>query len=152
MALAPLICRSLPRSATFVGPHPYDRPLVEVGTWSRQRLTLNGERNEQVHALRVSAGFLPMLGVNPSIGRFFTAAEDESPTSAVLVSYEAWQRRFGGSPPVLGRQVSLNETTWTIVGVLPDSFRQSVRRRPIPRLPCARNSGMTRRPYCTGAQ
>jgi predicted permease len=98
------------------------RTLVEVGTWSRQRLTLNGERNEQVHALRVSAGFLPLLGVNPLIGRFFTAAEDESPTSAVLVSYEAWQRRFGGSPSVLGQEVSLNETAWTVVGVLPPGF------------------------------
>ena len=98
------------------------RTIVEVGTWTRLRPTLNGERNELVGGLRVSAGFLPMLGVAPYLGRFFTATEDESPTDAVIVSFEAWQRRFGGSPSVLGHRVSLDETMYSIVGVLPPRF------------------------------
>lgn len=98
------------------------RTLSEVGTWNAIRPVLNGERAELVYGLRVSSSFLPMLGVAPHAGRFFTAGEDESPTDAAIVSYEAWQRRFGGTPDILGRRVSLEETTYSIVGVLPPRF------------------------------
>jgi predicted permease len=93
----------------------------EVGVWRADRPTLNGERNELVGALQVSASFLPMLGVPAHMGRLFTPSEDDGPTDAVLITYEAWQRRFGGAA-VLGRRVSLNETACTIVGVLPPGF------------------------------
>jgi putative ABC transport system permease protein len=96
--------------------------LSEIAVWNRARLTLNGERNEMVHGLRVSSGFFPMLGVTPFIGGFFTPGDDTAPTSSVIVSYEAWQRRFGGTPAVLGQQVSLNERPYAVVGVLPPGF------------------------------
>jgi putative ABC transport system permease protein len=98
------------------------RTLSEVGTWNRIRPTLNGERNELVYGLQVSSTFLPMLGVTPYAGRLFIPEEDAAATGAVIISYEAWQRRFGGTPDVLGRRVSLNETIYSIVGVLPPRF------------------------------
>ena len=94
----------------------------DVAAWSRARPTLNGERNELVTGMQISASFLPMLGVYPHLGRFFTTAEDVSPSDSVLVTYETWQRRFGGSPDVLGHRASLDETMYAVVGVLPSGF------------------------------
>jgi putative ABC transport system permease protein len=98
------------------------RTLSEVATWNRTRPTLNGERNEIVYGLQTMSSFFPMLGVSPFMGRFFTSQDDSAPTTSVIVSYEAWQRRFGGRPDVLGQRVSLNETPFVIVGVLPPGF------------------------------
>lgn len=98
------------------------KTLIEVATWNRTRPTLNGERNELVTGMQVSAGFLPMLGVTPFMGRFFTDADDAPGGDACVISYEAWQRRYGASQSVLGRRVSLDESPYTIVGVLPPGF------------------------------
>jgi predicted permease len=65
-------------------------------------------------------GFLGVLGVGPALGRFFTPEEDtpSGPPVAVL-SYGAWMRRFGGSPAVLGKTITLDGAVRTIVGVMP---------------------------------
>ena len=73
--------------------------------------------------MRVSSSFLPMLGVRPHMGRFFEPDEDEQPTDSVVLSYETWQRRFGGDPNVLGRRVRLEDKELTIVGVIPRGLR-----------------------------
>lgn len=98
------------------------RTLSAVATWNRIRPQLNGERNELVNGLQVSAGFLPMLGVTPVLGRFFSPADDTSASEACVISYEAWQRRYGSSPGALGQRVSLDGAAYTIVGVLPPGF------------------------------
>lgn len=98
------------------------RTLSEAATWNRRQVTLNDARNELVHGLQVSAGFLPMLGVTPYLGRFFTATDDDARSEACVISFEAWQRRYGASPGVIGQRVSLDETPYTIVGVLPPGF------------------------------
>jgi macrolide transport system ATP-binding/permease protein len=78
---------------------------------------------EQVPGTRVSSGFFHTLGVVPALGRDFRAGED-SPTAAhtVILSYPAWQKRFGASPTVLGETVTLNGFPNTIIGVLPRNF------------------------------
>jgi macrolide transport system ATP-binding/permease protein len=82
-----------------------------------------GTGAEQVPGTRVSAGFFRTLGVAPILGRDFHDGED-SPAApyAVVLSYDAWQRRFGGKPDALGRMVTLNGAPHTIVGVLPREF------------------------------
>jgi macrolide transport system ATP-binding/permease protein len=79
---------------------------------------------EQVPGTRVSAGFFRTLGVTPVLGRDFLPGED-SPTAAhtAIISYTAWQKRFGGNRDVLGRTVTLNGDPTTIIGVLPRSFQ-----------------------------
>jgi macrolide transport system ATP-binding/permease protein len=72
---------------------------------------------------RVSAGFFRTLGVTPILGRDFPTGEDRpgaSPT--VILSYGAWQQRFGGEADVPGRTVTLNGDPRVIVGVLPRGF------------------------------
>jgi predicted permease len=72
---------------------------------------------------RVSDDFLRTLGVAPILGRDFRPGEDlPSAPRTVLLSYAAWQNRYGGQPDVLGRSVTLNGEPNTIIGVLPREF------------------------------
>jgi macrolide transport system ATP-binding/permease protein len=78
---------------------------------------------EPVPGGRVSDGFFHTLGVAPLLGRDFYAGEDLlSAPRTVILSYSAWQRRFGGRKDIVGQAVSLSGTPHTIVGVMPDSF------------------------------
>lgn len=101
-------------------------PFESFGAWRSDKPTLNGNENELVRTLQVTSNVLPMLGVAPVRGRFFTAADDDVATENVIVSHETWQRRFGGREDIVGQMVSLNETRFSIVGVLPPRFRFGV--------------------------
>jgi macrolide transport system ATP-binding/permease protein len=76
-----------------------------------------------VTAARVSDGFFRTLGVTPMLGRDFYSGEDQpsAPRTAIL-SYQAWQTRFGGDPNVIGKTVILDNIPNVIVGVLPREF------------------------------
>lgn len=72
---------------------------------------------------RVSDDFFRTLGVTPILGRDFRPGEDlPAAPRAVLLSYAAWQSRYGGQPDVLGRAVTLNGAANVIIGVLPRDF------------------------------
>jgi macrolide transport system ATP-binding/permease protein len=72
---------------------------------------------------RVSDDFFRTLGVSPVLGRDFRPGEDlASAPRTALLSYAAWQARYGGSPGVLGQSVTLNGMPHVIVGVLPRHF------------------------------
>ena len=77
-----------------------------------------------VEAVRVSAGFFRTLGVAPVLGRDFHEGEDQlrAPQIAIL-SYATWQKRFGGRKNIAGETVTLSGVTYTIIGVLPQSFQ-----------------------------
>ena len=78
---------------------------------------------DRVQAATVSDGFFRTLGVSPALGRDFRPGEDlPSAPRTVLLSYAAWQNRYGGRPDALGQVVILNGLPNTIVGVLPRSF------------------------------
>jgi predicted permease len=71
----------------------------------------------------VSAGFFRTLGVTPVLGRDFYSGEDAAaPARTVLLSYGAWQKRYGGSASALGQAVALDGNSFTIIGVLPRGF------------------------------
>ncbi|MFH1572917.1 MAG: ABC transporter permease, partial [Acidobacteriota bacterium] len=79
---------------------------------------------EQIQIGNVTANFLPLLGVHPALGRSLNT-EDDLPGASpvVLISYELWQRRFGGSPKVVGSTIQLNGQATTVAGVLPQGLR-----------------------------
>ncbi len=68
----------------------------------------------------VTREVLPVLGVNPALGRVFEAREDDR--SAVVISYGLWQSQFGGDSSVLGRTVHLDGVPHTVIGVMPRGF------------------------------
>ena len=78
---------------------------------------------EMIDGARVSAGFFRTLGVAPLLGRDFNEGEDllNAPRTLML-SYASWQKRFGGKPEIVGQPITLDETPYTIIGVLPQSF------------------------------
>ncbi len=81
------------------------------------------EGAEPVTAGRVSGGFFRTLGVRPVLGRDFAGGEDRlGGPNLTLVSYGTWLHRFGGRKDVVGQTVSLDNTGYTILGVLPRSF------------------------------
>jgi len=77
----------------------------------------------QTDGARVSAGFFRTLGVKPVLGRDFYDGEDkpETPRTALL-SYAAWQKRYGRNPNVVGQPVELDGEIYTVIGVLPRQF------------------------------
>ncbi len=89
-----------------------------------ESMLLNGERAQEVHGIRVSANFLPTLGIAPMLGRNFSQAEElPNGPRAVLLSARLWRTRFEGSRAVVGRSILLDGQSYTVAGVLPDRFQ-----------------------------
>lgn len=79
---------------------------------------------ETITGQAVSSNFFPLLGVHPVIGREFDASEDKPGTPpVVMLTYPLWQSHFGGRVDVIGRSVSLDARSFTVIGVLPPDFR-----------------------------
>ena len=89
-------------------------------------LTLTGRGPaESLNALYVSAEFFPMLGLNAVLGRTFAPEEDRraTPSQAVVLSHAFWQSHFGGKRNAVGQSIALDSGLYTVIGVLPASFR-----------------------------
>ncbi|MDQ3419622.1 MAG: ABC transporter permease, partial [Acidobacteriota bacterium] len=72
----------------------------------------------------IGANFFTFLGVDPAIGRHFTAEEDVPGGARVaLISHRLWQNRFGGDPAIAGRIIQLNTQRFEVIGVMPQGFR-----------------------------
>ncbi len=86
-------------------------------------LTGDGEP-EQIQSVQVSASFFPMLGVKPIAGRTFLEEEDQPDHNRVaVIGYGLWQRRFGGDPDIVNRQITLDGNKFTVVGIMPSGFQ-----------------------------
>jgi len=92
--------------------------------WSGD-MNLSGEgRPDHVSAVPTQANFFALLGVQPILGRTWLPGEDQSGRDQVaLLSYGLWREHFAGDPGVVGRTIALNSKKYTIVGVMPASFR-----------------------------
>ena len=79
---------------------------------------------ERLPGRLVSAEFLSTLGIKPMVGRDFLAKEDRAgATPTVILSYGFWQRRFRNDPNIIGRQLTLNLQSYTVVGITPAHFQ-----------------------------
>jgi putative ABC transport system permease protein len=87
-------------------------------------ITLTGAGEpERLNARMATAPLFPLLGVEARLGRTFLAEEDRAGgPPVVLLSYGLWQRRFAGSPDVIGKSLTLDAQPYTVVGVLPAGF------------------------------
>jgi putative ABC transport system permease protein len=82
----------------------------------------NDGEPEELAARKVSANFWSVLGTQPLLGRVFTTDEDLRGLRVVVISYELWQRRFGASSDVVGRTITLNDSQYEVIGVMPREF------------------------------
>ena len=85
------------------------RRFADIGLYTDGSVTFDGDSPERVRSANVHMNVFPILGVKPIVGRNFTAEEDRpNGPSVVMLGYALWQRRFGGDPSVVGRQVQIS--------------------------------------------
>src|SRR4051812_16522123 len=90
---------------------------------TRANLT-DGGNPEELIAQNVTSDYFAVIGVNPFLGRAFTPEESADPqSSAVILSYELWERRFGSDQSIIGRVIQLQGKPQTVVGVMPPGVR-----------------------------
>ncbi len=97
-----------------------------VGGFMLRNLTVTSETDaDRLLGLSVTPDVLPLLGVEPVLGRHFTADEAAEPglETAVILSHGLWQRRFASDPGIIGRAVVINERARVVVGVMPPRFK-----------------------------
>jgi predicted permease len=102
-----------------------NRSFEDVGMWQRATGSVTGlAEPEEARCVDVTAGVLPLLGVQPAIGRWFSEAEDtpQGPQSMVLM-YGWWQARLGGDRGVIGRKIMVDGIPREVIGVMPEGFQ-----------------------------
>lgn len=111
--------------------------LVDVDEWRRQSRTFadlatfdvvgttitGAEGTEQLRGLSVSPNLLPLLGVQPMLGRNFSVEDAERREAVILISHQFWQTRLGGARDALGATLVVDGRPAKIVGIMPPDFR-----------------------------
>ena len=105
-----------------------NRTLASLAVARQRDFSLTGKGNaERLRGDYVSAEFFSVLGIKPAMGRLFAPGEDEIGRSPVaLISAGLWARKFGSNADALGKPITLDGHTFTIVGVLPADFDLAV--------------------------
>ena len=123
--------QSKPNFETGAIPYPNFRDLQkENRTFSAMAISrgfgfslIGSGEAERVTARLISADFFSVLGVKPALGRTFAPGEDEPGAAPlVVISAALWQRKFGAAQDVVGKGMTLDDKSYTIVGVLPPDF------------------------------
>ena len=101
------------------------RSFAALAAWGANAMTLTGEGEpERLNGQSVSAEFLELLGVRPSLGRTFASDDDQPGAHRVVVLSDGfWRHRFGGTSNVIGKTIELDANAYEIVGVMPSGFR-----------------------------
>ncbi|HYK37341.1 ABC transporter permease [Alloacidobacterium sp.] len=98
----------------------------DMAAWRWDKFNFSGEHAELPEVITAAAGtwnFFSVLGVNPVLGRIFYESEDHPGANrVVMLTWGLFQRRFGGDPSVIGKQIHLDANPYTVIGVLPQSF------------------------------
>jgi len=82
-----------------------------------------GDAPERARGVRVTASIFPLLGVQPLVGRWPQESEDRAGGEPVaVISYSLWQQRYGADPAIIGRSLSINSRSHSVIGVMPDGF------------------------------
>ena len=103
----------------------YNQTFQSLGVWISDTANVTGlAEPEQVRTVAVSDGVFETLNVAPAVGRWLSPP-DQVPNGPrrVMLSYGYWQRRFGGDPAVIGRNITIDSQPREIVGVMPNGFQ-----------------------------
>jgi putative ABC transport system permease protein len=111
------------RSDVFTDVAAYEN--AEISHRPRFFLT-GGAEPERIAGAYVSSNLFSLLGVKAELGRTFTMEEEQPGREQVVILSDAfWQRRFGGNPDAIGKNLKLSDKTYTIIGVMPPEFKLS---------------------------
>ena len=100
----------------------------------------------QLNCIHAQAGFLPLLGISPALGRNFLPEEDRPNGPRVaLISYGLWQDHYNRDPGILNRMIDLDGSPARVIGVLPRGFELPTLQAPDVMLPMALNEGLERK-------
>ncbi|HKG78492.1 MAG TPA: ABC transporter permease [Pyrinomonadaceae bacterium] len=99
-------------------------PLSDIFAFGGVSLNVNADGQAEVaNGQAVSGNYFTGLGVQPALGRLLTDEDDKaSATPAAVLSHRYWQKRFGGDQAVIGKQISLNNLPFTVIGVSAKGF------------------------------
>jgi predicted permease len=102
-----------------------NRVFEDVGIYQGDSVSVTGRGNpEQVQALDLTDGVLPILGVTPLLGRWFNRVDDNpSSPETVMLSYDYWQSRFGADRSIVGQTIQVNGKARQVIGVMSKGFR-----------------------------
>jgi putative ABC transport system permease protein len=120
-----LSAEDLPASAPdFLDWREQNQSFESMAAISGESFNLTGTGEpERLQSAAVSAELFPLLGVNASRGRTFTAEEEQQGRNHVVVlGHNLWQRRFGANPHLVGQNITLNNESYTVVGIMPHDF------------------------------
>src|ERR1044071_1853964 len=97
----------------------------KIGVYNRGSYNLTGAGEaERIITAQMSADAFAALRMNPLLGRLYTNDEDKpGATPVTILSYDLWQRRFGGQTSIVNQQITLNGKSYTVIGVMPDGFK-----------------------------
>jgi putative ABC transport system permease protein len=109
----------------FLAFRDQSRSFSALGGFSSAWMNVTGDGEpQQLLGMRITAGLLPLFGVEPMLGRSISPEEDRPGAPRVaLLAYNFWRRRYASDPTVLGRTITLNGTPYNVIGVLPRRFR-----------------------------
>ncbi len=100
------------------------KSFSSVGSFRNENVEISGQGEpERLLATRVSASLFPMLGAEPMLGRTFAPEEDTPGHTVVILSYDLWQRKYGGEAGTIGRTIGLDRQPYVVIGVMPPEFR-----------------------------
>src|ERR1700684_2763510 len=103
----------------------------KMAAYTGATFTLTGQVNPaHLEGASVSADTFDLLGVSPELGRTFQPGEDEPNHHVVVISDRLWKQQFGGDPGIVGRTITLDNSGYTVVGVMPANFRYPLQREP----------------------
>jgi putative ABC transport system permease protein len=100
--------------------HSFDQ--LALYRWWNVNLT-GSEQPERIQGFLVTANFIDVTGIKPILGRTFTEEENRPGKGDVaIIANSLWQRHFGGDPDIIGKTITVNRLSLTIVGVMPNSL------------------------------
>jgi predicted permease len=117
--------RDFPFSPQMLAVYAADnQTFQELGLWTLAHAAVTGRTTPEVAvALRVTQGTLPALGVEPSMGRWFSHADDQpGAPETIILTNGYWERRFGGDPSVIGKVMMIDSRPRQVIGVMPANF------------------------------
>jgi hypothetical protein len=91
-----------------------------IASYHRDTHTLTGSgQPQELESETVAADFFRVLGVNPVLGRGFIADDEKKGTRVAVLSHELWQSTFDSDPSIVGRNIALDQNSYTVIGVMP---------------------------------